>query len=364
MARISTLRWLLPCALFVLPALPVSAVDVASNLITNGSFEAGMQIWKGDGKIVLLPDGNRVCEIEASKSRLKEIKQEFRMKQLQQVEVLFRARSLKYSAPELRISIHQPTGGSIIYNRPLPPDGSWKDFRLVYTRAGAGSDLRELIIATMVGTGQVQIDNVEVREPSQVAGNQPTDPPSAPPATPAPATPPPMAMLKPPATPLAKPASTPVSTPSAKLPPAPTVPAGTFASLEQIVNSAPVEILKKLQDETTYAEGVTELNAYLVSNVKGKPARFSVTIDETRPAESKPNRFLIHVADRPTTSWNGIPLTSWMWIKFTEEAPVIEDKLNKGSTPVISGTITRCLVGKGGRFHLDVDFGQSKIETP
>ena len=161
MARNSAFRWLVTCALLIFPALPMIAADAASNLITNGSFEAGMQIWKGDGKIVLLPEGNRVCEIEASKSRLKEIKQEFRMKQLQQVEVLFRARSLKYSAPELRISIHQPTGGSIIYNRPLPADGSWKDFRLVYTRAGAGSDLRELIIATMVGTGQVQVDDVE-----------------------------------------------------------------------------------------------------------------------------------------------------------------------------------------------------------
>jgi hypothetical protein len=357
MAKNSAARWLLPCTLLTFSTLCALGADVPGNLLTNGGFEAGMQIWKGDGKIILLPDGNRVCEIEASKSRLKEIKQEFRMKQLQQVEVLFRARSLKYSAPELRISIHQPTGGSLIYNRPLPADGSWKDFRLLYTRAGPGSDLRELIIATMVGTGQVQIDNVEVREPSQLAGNQPSEPTAPPAATPVPATPPPMAMLKPPSPPVL----TPAATPSAKSQP-PSMPAGTFISLEAIVNSAPADTLKKLENEATYADGVSELDAYFTNNVKGKPARFHVGIDETRPGESKPNRFLIHVTDRPVTSWNGIPLTSWMWIRFTEEAPVIGDKLNKGSDLIISGVITRCLVGKGGRFHLDVDFGQSKLE--
>src|SRR3954466_1439969 len=99
MANHTTSCWFISGAALLLSLVPSGAADTSGNLIINGGFEAGMQIWKGDGKIVLLPEGNRVCEIEASKSRMKDIKQEFHMKQLQQVEIIFRARSIKYNGP-------------------------------------------------------------------------------------------------------------------------------------------------------------------------------------------------------------------------------------------------------------------------
>jgi len=325
-----------------------------------------MQIWKGDGKIVLLPDGNRVCEIEASKSRMKDLKQEFHLGQLQQVEILFRARSIDYTGPGIRISIHQHGGGSLIWNRDLPQDGSWREFRVVYTRTTAANDLRELNIATLLGNGQIQIDDVEVREPSKVVQNEPPEPVPPPSATPVP-TPkplPPIAFVKPPA-PLVPAAPLPPT----NQPPSPSVPPGTFASLEQIINSAPAAALLKVQNEATLDEGVAEIDQYLGRSVKGRPARLHVNIDQTRPDISTESRFLVHVSDHPATNWNGVSLTAWLWVKFPEGVKPAADKLTSGSEPTVSGVITRCQIGKAahlqvGHLHLDVDLGESKIGSP
>ncbi|MDR3404198.1 MAG: carbohydrate-binding protein CenC [Chthoniobacter sp.] len=364
MAPHSILRWLVAAVALAAMGLSAFGADASGNLITNGGFEAGMQIWKGDGKIVLLPDGNRVCEIEASKSRMKDLKQEFHLKQLQQVEVVFRARSINYTGPGLRISIHQPGSGSMIYNKQLPEDGSWAHLRILYTRAAANVDTRELNIATLLGTGQVQIDDVEVREPSKVVENQPPEP--VVPATPAPAaTPappakpfPPIAVVKPPAPPVAPAPSTPAPQPS------PSVPAGTFGSLEQILNSAPPEILQKIQNEATAAKGKAELDKYFSANIKGKPARLQVHIDQNRLELREKQRFLVHVTDHPATAWNGRKLDAWMWIKFSEESVPADEKIGVGTEPTLSGLIVRCQVAKGGQFHLDVDLGQTKLEGP
>ncbi|WP_131990113.1 carbohydrate-binding protein CenC [Chthoniobacter flavus] len=335
------------------------AADTPNNLISNGGFEAGMQIWRGDGKIVLLPDGNRVCEIEASKSRMKDLKQEFHLRQLQQVEVVFRARAINYTGPGLRISMHQHGGGSIIWNRDLPADGSWRSYRILYTRATATNDLRELNIATLLGSGSVQIDDVEVREPSKIAGDEPTPPTVAPTATPAPqATPLPPAVAKQ----LPLPPIQPTQPKPVNQPPQPSLPPGTFGSLEQVMNSAPAEALEKVKDEATRQEGAAELADYFSKNVKGKPARFRVKIDEARPEISKPKEFLVHVSDIPATTWNGARIAVWMWVRFTEENPTAAEKLSVGSERTISGVITRCLIAKGGRPRIDIDVGQAKVE--
>jgi hypothetical protein len=155
-----------------------------------------------------------------------------------------------------------------------------------------------------------------------------------------------------------------VPAPPANRPPPPNLPPGTFGSLEQIIQSAPADALQKVQNDATKDDGVKELNEYFASKVKGQPAQFHVLIDMTRPKESKPKEFLFHVADQPATMWNDIPLTAWVWARFTSEAEAQPDKLGVGSEPTLSGVITRCQVGKGGRLHLDVDIGKTKVESP
>lgn len=361
MATYSAARWIIGFAALIAYKGSGIAADNAGNLITNGGFEAGMQIWKGDGKIVLLPDGNRVCEIDASKSKMKDLKQEFRMKQLQQVEVIFRARSLNYTGPGLRISIHQIGGGSMIWNRELRGDGSWGQVRIVYTRAGGNVDLRELNIATLIGTGQVQIDDVEVREPSKVVDNPPPQP-----ATPV--TPPPIATPTPPVKPsvtVVKP-STPVvvSPPAAPVLPPPTVPPGAIGSLEQILNGIPAEALQKLKDSATTEAGIAEINDYFTKNVKHKTGWFRIKVDFEEPITAQKNKFRIRAKDRPVSGPGGSELNGRIWAYFPGDNVPAEGKAPVGSDVTVSGEIGRCDVNNKGKLQINIDLEQSKLEGP
>lgn len=338
---------------FALLGLTAQAQD-GGNLIMNGGFEAGIQFWKGDGKVERLPDGGRVCEIEAARNRLKDITQEFRMKGVTQVEIVFRARAMKYTGAALRISVHQPGGGSIIYNRDLPPDGSWKDFRLNYLRPNV-EERRELIIATMVGTGAVQIDDVEVRPPSQTiaatAEPAPPLPPSKPaPATPVPAPPAPLAMNRP-ATPVPAP-------PSAKA--ALVAPAGGFASFEQIIQTVSADVRQKLGDPATAATALEETNAILAQNAKGKPAVFRTRIELLRPNPGGGNKVRFKSPDDPMTT---APMKQRLWAHFREEPdPAI---LAVGAEVVVSGVMSRCDVTKEqDGLRLNVDLQRCQIVGP
>ncbi|EDY17745.1 Carbohydrate-binding CenC domain protein [Chthoniobacter flavus Ellin428] len=347
-------RWFISSTSLLLSATLGFSADVPGNLIVNGSFEAGMQIWKGDGKIVLLPEGNRVCEIEASKSRMKDIKQEFHMKQLQQVEVIFRARSLNYTGPGLRVSIHQTGSGSLIWNKQLPEDGSWREFHILYTRAGGNVDARELNIATLIGTGKVQVDDVEVREPSKVVENQPPQPVApSPAATPMPETRPPASA------PFARPAAPP---PSA-IPTSP-LPAGTFGSLADVLKSVPPDSLKKLQDASTVEAGITEINQYLAQNAKGKPAQFRVKIAVAEPVAEKRNKFRVRMVDASVANGTGDDINGRLWAYFPESSVPPDGKATVGSEIVISGVIGRCDINNKGHLQLNIDLQGSKLASP
>lgn len=356
MAYSSAARWFISGTFLLLSATLGFNAETTGNLIVNGSFEAGMQIWKGDGKIILLPDGNRVCEIEASKSRMKDIKQEFHMKQLQQVEVIFRARSLNYTGPGLRISIHQNASGSLIWNKQLPEDGSWGEFHIVYTRAGGSVDARELNIATLIGTGKVQIDDVEVREPSKVVENQPPQPVVPPPA----ATPMPETKPATPA-PVSRPAAPPPLPLAASASP---LPPGTFGSLADVLKSAPSDSLKKLQDPATVEAGITEINQYLLQNAKGKPAQFHVKIAVAEPVAEKRNKFRVRMKDAPITAGGLGDINGRLWAYFPGESVPPEGKAAVGSEIVVSGTIGRCDMNNKGHLQLNIDLQNSKLASP
>ena len=336
--------------------------ETGGNLITNGSFEAGLQFWKGDGKNVLLHDGNRVCEIEASKSRMREIHQEFHMKQLQQVEILFRAHSVDYKGPGIRVSVHQPGGGSVFWTEELPEDGSWRDIHIKYTRSTANVDLRDLVIATFIGSGTIQIDDVEVREPGKMLASEPSPPPE-PARTPTPKPAEPLALVKPlpaPAPPVAA-----APPPPAATPPAPTlvVPPGAFGSLEQILNSVPVEALRKLQDSATADAGAAEVNAYLAQNVKSKPAvfRFNVLVSEPVPAGQ--NKYRVQASDRFVAS-NGGVIKGRVWAYFPEATAPADGQANVGSEIIVTGVLGRCDVTTKGGLWLNIDLQRSKIGPP
>lgn len=362
MANHTTSRWFISGAALLLSVASSMGADTSGNLIINGGFEAGMQIWKGDGKIVLLPEGNRVCEIEASKSRMKDIKQEFRMKQLQQVEIIFRARSMKYTGPGLRISVHQNAGGSIIWNRELPEDGSWREYRLVYTRAGGNIDARVLNIATLIGTGSVQIDDVEVREPSKVVENQPPQP------VPPPPTSTPMPEVKPPAPVAIAKAPTPPApvapAPSAPIRPSPALSPGTYGSLAQIMGSIPADSLRKLQNPETADAAVAEINDYFKQNVKNKPAQLRVHVAAGEVPPNGANKYRIRATDQPAMSWEGGSANGHMWVYFPEATVPPEGTTPVGSDITVSGLLGRCDLTNKGRIQLNIDLEKAKVVNP
>jgi hypothetical protein len=325
--------------------------EETDNLIMNGGFETGIQFWKGDGKIERLPDGSRVYEIEASKNRMRNITQEFRMKDLSQVEIVFRARSLKYTGAGLRISIHQVGSGSLLWNRSLPEDGSWANIRLEYTRPNK-EERRELIIATLLGTGQVQIDDVEVRAPSRLGDN----PAPSRPTTPAPSVQPmpPIPVAKPPAPPA--PPVAPVAIP------APVVPAGTFGSFEQIVQAVPEGLLKKLEDSATEEGAVSEINAFLAANVKGKPALFRIKVEKS-DATGGANKVRFKSPDRPLKN-AGAPISEGLWAYFPEATAPDPAALAAGVEVTVSGTIGRCDLTTKGGLRLNVDLQKSQLKAP
>jgi hypothetical protein len=350
--------------LFALLSLTAQAQN-GGNLIMNGGFEAGIQFWKGDGKVERLPDGGRVCEIEAARNRLKDITQEFRMKGMTQVEIVFRARAIKYTGAALRISVHQPGGGSIIYNRDLPPDGSWKDFRLNYLRPNA-EERRELIIATMVGTGSVQIDDVEVRPPTQLAqaADTPPEPPRPMPATPVPttptpATPSPLAMNRP--APLA-PAVVMIPAPPPR--PAHSVPAGTFGSIEQMLQTIPPALFKKLEGGSTDDAALAEINTYLATTVKGHPGTLRARVERNEPTPGVGKRVRYKAPDTEI-SLGGVTLKHRVWIYYPEMNMPELSQIAPGAEPLSSGTIGRCeLTNKEGGLRLNVDLQQSRFVEP
>jgi len=363
MTKCSAARLLIFASALSLFGLSGRAADTGGNLIQNGGFEAGIQFWNGDGKIVLEHDGNRVCEIDASKTRMKEIHQEFHLKQLQQVEILFRARSIDYQGPGIRAVVHLHGKGSVFWVKELPEDGSWRNFRITYTRTTANVDLRELVIETLLGTGKIQIDDIEVREPSKMADNEPSQPPE-PVRTPTPKPAAPLAFVKPLPTP-APPAPAPPAAVSRPSTPAPEpVPPGTVGSLEQIITSTPADIQLKLQDAATLDEGATEFNQHSAESFKGHPALLHLSIDQVDKPHWTPHRFLIHVTDRRATTWNGNRLGAWMWLTFPEDSTPSEDKLATGSEITVSGVVSRCEVGKAGHLHLNLDLVQSKLLPP
>jgi hypothetical protein len=310
----------------------------------NGGFETGIQFWRGDGKIVTLQDGNKVCQVEASKQRVRMVSQEFQMPQ-RQVEILFRARSINYKGPGLRISMHVQGGGSLLWDRPFAEDGEWKDYKLSYTRDGA-NERRQLVIGAHTGSGLIQIDNVEVREPTTVVTeNIP-----------------------------AKPLPSPVRPPSAGPPPAPAAPlqitpqpaAGApFTSLGQVVDSAPQPLLRKLKESPTNPETVAALNEYFTKNVLGRHASIKGSVKATQEIIGQSNKFRVNYLERCVGPNAADIQRCWFWAYFDQDAPTTYLSLHEGSEVTVSGNIDHCeaKIPPGGDFvRLNVNLTNSKIE--
>ena len=101
-----------------------------------------------------------MAQIDANQIRIRGITQDYQMGALVKAEIVLRARSVGYQGPGLRITVHAPGGKSVHWTKELPADGSWTDVKVDYIRTG-NHNRWEFTLAAHMGTGSIQIDNVE-----------------------------------------------------------------------------------------------------------------------------------------------------------------------------------------------------------
>jgi len=322
------------------------------NLVMNGAFEAGNQYWRGDGKVVTLPDGNKVYQMEAAANKAHKMSQEFRLHGLKEIQITFRARGLKYKGAGLRIGVHRPGGGSIFYDREIPEGDGWTSYQVKYTQEKA-EDQRTLNITVHEGGGIVQIDNIEVREPGQVVVQN--DPPK-----------PPMP---------AKPAAAPAPAPAAPPVPAPVVvsnspvaakplPAGAIGSLDQVLDSVPASIVLKFRDPATQEEAVAEMNDYFAKEVKGKKALMKLTVEKAADFDGNGKKYYrLKIPDNAVgPNQPGIKLL-WFFVYIPKENMLDPSAtVPPGSQVTVSGDLTRCDLKNVGGWRLNANLSSARIE--
>ena len=143
-------------ASMLLLAAPATAADPE---VRNGDFEKGKQFWRGDGKVVVLPEGGKVLELKADDRYNDQVTQDFDMGKAQKLEITMRIRGLDYKGNGLRVSIHQQGGGSMIYNGNV--SGDWTNGKWTYNR-NSTTDKFQLVLSPFPGSGAIQVDDIKI----------------------------------------------------------------------------------------------------------------------------------------------------------------------------------------------------------
>jgi hypothetical protein len=140
------------------------------------------------------------------------------------------------------------------------------------------------------------------------------------------------------------------------------VPAGMFASLAQMVDSAPSSVLAKMKDSSVKGEGVAEVNDYLSQNVKGKSANLMITVEKSETWDHPPNNFRIKAAEKGSGKSPNIKAFA-MWVYFKDDPTAAGQVVYEGSRINVEGVVSRCEVKDNGGLRFNVDLQKSKILT-
>jgi hypothetical protein len=328
------------------------AAEPPGNLVMNGAFEAGNQYWHGDGKVVTLPDGNKVYQIEATPNKEHKISQEFRLHGLKEIEITFRARGQKYKGSGLRIALHRPGGGSVFSNREIPEGDAWTTYKMKYTQSKA-EDQRTLNIIIHEGSGIVQIDDIQIREAGQAVVQNDPPKPSAP-AKPGAAQPAPAPA---PAIPAPAVAS---NSPVVANP----LPAGTIGSLEQVLDSVPASTQLKFRDPATQEQAVAEMNDYFAKAVKGRKSLMKLTVEKAADFDGSGRKYYrLKIPDNAVgPNQPGIKLL-WFFVYVPKENMLDPSAtVPPGSQVTVSGNLTRCDIKNVGGWRLHANLSDARIE--
>jgi hypothetical protein len=128
-------------------------------------------------------------------------------------------------------------------------------------------------------------------------------------------------------------------------------------TLQLILNSAPVESLRKLENAATTKEGSAELNRYFGEVALNKTIAIQATVEAAGAHPDPRNAFRIRAASVPL-HWEGGTIKRVSYYYFKDADAPAPNSIKAGSQVTVQGLIRRCDVIKtaeGLQMDFDVD---------
>ncbi|MEN3941002.1 hypothetical protein WJU23_06900 [Prosthecobacter sp. SYSU 5D2] len=147
--------------LCLLASFTLTAFAADGPEVRNGDFEKGKQFWRGDGKVVTLPNGGKACQLETSQRYSDELTQEVDFGKVTAVEVTWKMRSIGYEGNGLKVSFKRPSGGFTFFTYKTENGDSWKEMKMTFNRS-TRDEKQVLAFSPYLGKGSIQIDDVKI----------------------------------------------------------------------------------------------------------------------------------------------------------------------------------------------------------
>jgi hypothetical protein len=146
-------------AAILLPLCLALSSFAAEPELKNGDFEKGKQFWRGDGKVVTLPEGGKVLELKADDKYNDEISQEIDWGKAAKMDIELRVRGVSYKGEGLRMSAAEAGSGGPGRNSQVSAE--WTSVKWSFERQPSSRKF-QLTFSPLPGTGAIQIDDVKI----------------------------------------------------------------------------------------------------------------------------------------------------------------------------------------------------------
>ena len=309
--------------------------------LKNGDFSTGKQFWRGNGKIVALPDGNKVLELTSNTRDVDAAYQELKLGTLPEVEVKFRARFMGDKG-QMRARLIRSSGRSTYWTFTLPPDGSWRDVTFKYTRESL-KDERTLSFETTPYNGKLQIDDIWAGEPGTHVSAQPMEKPTAiQPAAPG------IPII--PGTVPGKPTTPPVAPATATAPRA-------SAELDRFLDALPDNLRLPLNDSAIPEETLAAINAWFAKEMLNKTVQITFVTHTSEVVPNEPEKFRLRAADGLLSGKYALVRYQqfYAYLPSANATEIAKEPL--GATVTLSARVGRCDLKQfpaGVRLNVDV----------
>ncbi len=332
---------------FALSLLLAGGLHAADIGLKNGDFLTGKQFWHGDGKVVSLPDGNKVLELTSNTRDIDHVFQALTLNSLPEVEVKFRARFLGGKG-QMRARLGRPDGGSTLFSFALPPDGVWRDITFKHVRDNLKEELA-LSLETLPYEGKLQIDDVWAGEPGTHPSARPKEPPAATPMPPKPDAP-----VRPPVVPTP---GKPMPAVAVVPPPAPAP--RPSAELDLLLDALPADLRAKLNATELAPDDLAAINAWFAKEKLNKPLQMTFVIDTSELTPNDPNRYRVRAANGLLSGkYPVVPHQQVFAYLLASDATELA-QLPVGTTITVTGRLGRCdLKQFPAGVRLNIDLGE------